>query len=278
MISKKCEICNDDLKIFKKLNSFNILECSNCNHKLSDIRTNDQYFKKTYSKNYTQKKHKNWMNNPNIGLFEKIYKFIILKKIKGEIIDLGCGKGLLLKYLNKKNSKLNLTGVDLYKNTSDHNLKFIKKNILEFSTKRKFSLVISIAVIEHIEKLSNFLRLIKRISKKGVYVIILTVNTNSILYKMSEILFFLNLKQPFIRLYDPHHINHFSKKSLKKIFIKNKFEFIDELPTPIKMKYVDFSYNNLITKYFYYCSLFFIFKFSKILNLDHLQTLVFKKK
>ena len=53
---------------------------------------------------------------------------------------------------------------------------------------------------------------------------------------------------------------------------------MNELPTPIKIKYIDFSYNNLITKYFYYCSLFFIFIFSKILNLDHLQTLIFKKK
>ena len=273
-----CEICNRKLEIFRKLKKFNLLKCNKCNHIVTNLKVNKSYYMKTYSNEYVDEKHKNWMNNPNIGLFEKIYKFIILKKIKGEIIDLGCGKGLLLKYLNKKNSKLNLTGVDLYKNTSDHNLKFIKKNILKFSTKRKFSLVISTATIEHIEKLSNFLRLIKKISKKGAYIIILTVNTNSILYKMSEILFFLNLKQPFIRLYDPHHINHFSKKSLKKIFIKNKFEFIDELPTPIKMKYVDFSYNNLITKYFYYCSLFFIFKFSKILNLDHLQTLVFKKK
>ena len=63
---------------------------------------------------------------------------------------------MLLKYLNKKNSKLSLTGVDLYKNTSDHNLKFVKKNMLKFSTKRKFSLVISTAAIEHIEKLPNF--------------------------------------------------------------------------------------------------------------------------
>ena len=84
--------------IFKKLESFNLLKCYNCDHIISNIKTSKKYYQTTYSDIYVSKKHKNWMNNPNNALFEIIYLFIKSKR-KGKILDLGCGTGLLLKYL-----------------------------------------------------------------------------------------------------------------------------------------------------------------------------------
>ena len=67
-------------------------------------------------------------------------------------------------------------------------------------------------VIEHIPHIKLFIEHIKKISNKDSYYIILTINTDSFLYKVSNYLYYLNIKTPFVRLYDPHHLNHFSKK------------------------------------------------------------------
>ena len=68
-----CEICNKKLHIFKNLEKFDLYKCDDCDHTVSDLRINKKYYKKTYSSVYVETKHKNWMNNPNIELFQKIH-------------------------------------------------------------------------------------------------------------------------------------------------------------------------------------------------------------
>ena len=119
---------------------------------------------------------------------------------------------------------------------------------------------------------------IKKISKKDSYCIILTINTDSFLYKISNYLYYLNIKTPFIRLYDPHHLNHFSKKSLEKIFIKNGFNVIKRIKTPISMKQIDYPYNNIFSKYFLYMGLVIILKLEYFFNKSWMQTVIFKRK
>ena len=106
----------------------------------------------------------------------------------------------------------------------------------------------------------------------------MTINTDSFLYKISNYLYYLNIKTPFIRLYDPHHINHFSKKSLEKIFIKNGFNVIKRIKTPISMKQIDYPYNNIFSKYFLYMGLVIILKLEYFFNKSWMQTVIFKRK
>lgn len=273
-----CEICNKKLKIYKNLKEFNLLRCHDCAHTVSDIKVNKRYYKKTYSRTYVYKKHKNWMNNPNFELFKKINLFIKSKK-SGNIIDLGCGIGNFLNYLYNENNKYNLTGVDLIakKINKKSKIKFIKKEIFKYNPKSLFSFIVSIAVIEHIPKVKLFINHIKRISKKNSYCVILTVNTNSFLYKIANFLYSINLKTPFLRLYDPHHLNHFSNKSLEKIFKKNGFKVIQRVKTPISMKQIDFNYNNVLMKFIFYFGVSIILKLENFFNKSWLQTVIFKK-
>tara|TARA_B100000963_G_C22367064_1_gene554171 strand:- start:68 stop:739 length:672 start_codon:yes stop_codon:yes gene_type:complete len=219
------------------------------------------------------------MNNPNKELFQSISKFIKSKKISNNIVDLGCGNGHLIKFLSKGFSEINFTGVDLYENNSiNENLRFEKSKIQDFQSKKKYNLVLSIAVIEHIKDLEQFMKTISLLLEEEGYVIILTVNTNSFLYKISKLLYTLNFKSSFLRLYDPHHINHFSRESLVKLFHKFNFDKISDLKHPTKMKYIDYPYKNIFTKYVYYFSLSIIFFITDIIGWKHLQTVVFKKK
>lgn len=272
-----CEICNKKIIIFKKLESFNLLKCYNCDHIISNIKTSKKYYQTTYSDIYVSKKHKNWMNNPNNALFEIIYLFIKSKR-KGKILDLGCGTGLLLKYLKKK-SKFDLTGVDIMAKTDNSSkICFIKKELLKFVPKNVFSFVISIMVIEHVPKLKLFVNHLKKITKTGAYCIIVTINTDSLLYKIAHFLYNLNFKDPFVRLYDPHHLNHFSNKSLESLFVKNGFNLEKRINTPISMKQVDYPYSNLFMKYFLYFNIYFIMHIGSIFSKSWIQTVIFKKK
>ena len=176
-----CEICNKKLNVKASLEKFNLLDCINCSHTVSNLIVNKKYYSQTYSNEYVEEKHKNWMNNPNYPLFKKINHFISSKK-RGKILDLGCGTGLLLKFLNKKNPKYDLTGIDIISNKKYKNIKFINKEFFNYVPKKKFSFIISIAVIEHVPKVKKFLNYLKKISKKDAYFIILTINTNSLLY------------------------------------------------------------------------------------------------
>jgi 2-polyprenyl-3-methyl-5-hydroxy-6-metoxy-1,4-benzoquinol methylase len=133
-------------------------------------------------------------------------------------------------------------------------------------------------VIEHVPRVNPFIKHIKKISKRGSYCIILTINTDSLLYKISNFLYFLNIKTPFIRLYDPHHLNHFSRKSLEKVFKKNGFKIIKRIKTPITMKQIDYPYNNILMKYFLYLGLAIILKMEALFNKSWLQTVIFQRK
>lgn len=274
----KCPTCNVKLKRFKSFKKVIVTKCFSCDHAVSKIRISKKYYEDTYSNDYFDEKHKNWMNNPNVKLFKKIYEFIISKKKTGSIIDLGCGNGSLCKFLIQKNNKFDLTGVDLNKNKKFKKIKFINKEIFTYKTNKKFKYIISLAVIEHVPSIKKYFNYLKKIARKDSYFIILTINTNSLLFMSANLLFHLGIKKPFERLYDPHHINHFSKKSLEKSINKNKFKIIKRINTPISMKQIDYPYNNLLTKYFLYISLYILLKLEKITNRSWLQTVIFKQR
>ena len=118
---------------------------------------------------------------------------------------------------------------------------------------------------------------LKKVSTKDSYFIVLTVNTSSILYLTANFLFKIGVKTPFIRLYDKHHLNHFSKKSLNKFIYKNKFKIVRRIDTPISMNQIDYPYNNVFTKYFLYIALYGILKIEKVFGMSWLQTVIFKK-
>ena len=95
---------------------------------------------------------------------------------------------------------------------------------------------------------------------------------------IADFLYKIGIKIPFIRLFDPHHLNHFSDKSLEKFLKKNNFYLVKRLKLPVNMKQIDFPYNNVITKYVLYFGLIMLLNIENIFNKSWIQTAVFKKK
>ena len=117
-----------------------------------------------------------------------INNFKIKNKIKPlkdiDILDIGCGGGLLSEPISRLGAKV--TGID----ASEKNIKIAKahakKNNLKinyicsspekFSTKKKFDIILNMEVIEHVEDINFFIKSSSSLLKKNGIMFIATIN------------------------------------------------------------------------------------------------------
>lgn len=134
-----------------------------------------------------------------------IYKaFKIIGGKQGKILELGCGNGLNLHLLSEKFSSNLSVGLDLsiaelsFARDNFNKSGYLKGDIthLPFSDE-SFNIVFSHAVVEHLYDAENSLNEMKRVLKKGGYLIISSPNMLSPVRNVS--LFFWSLKNFFKR-------------------------------------------------------------------------------
>ncbi|MFH1240355.1 MAG: methyltransferase domain-containing protein [Candidatus Diapherotrites archaeon] len=115
---------------------------------------------------------------------EKYFNQVISKNNKElMVLEVGCGMGILIKPIAKKNPKIKFTGLDMdstkIKEASKEkigNLNFICEDILKFKTDEKYDIVITSEVLEHIEEPEKFLSKISSLTKGNGFLIISTPN------------------------------------------------------------------------------------------------------
>jgi len=131
-------------------------------------------------------------NNLLTVLEEKEIKdFIDFKKLKGkEVLDFGCGTGRYTIPLAKKGAKV--TGIDLTpamirrakekskEESVNDNIKFKQTDITKYEPKKKFNLIISMLVLDHIKNLKKPINVISKASKKGTEVVISNVHPETL--------------------------------------------------------------------------------------------------
>ncbi len=111
------------------------------------------------------------------------------KNIKNlEILDLGCGGGLVSESLARLDAKV--TGVDFVgnnikiakKHAKSNNLEinYIKSDIEELNIKKKFDVVILFEILEHLDDWKFFLSKLNKVVKNNGLIIISTINKNSL--------------------------------------------------------------------------------------------------
>ena len=109
------------------------------------------------------------------------------KNVKNlDILDLGCGGGLVSESLSKLGGKV--TGIDFIKNnievaklhSAKKNLKinYLFKDIEKIDLKKKYDIIIMFEILEHLKDWENFLSKIKHNLKKNGTIIISTINRN----------------------------------------------------------------------------------------------------
>ena len=273
----RCPVCEHKADYYKKLKEVVLYYCDYCKHRFTDI--NSIRNKETYSLDYFKKKHPNWFENQNIELFKYIFNVIKSTKLESpSVLDACCGEGQLLKYLHQKSSNFKLTGIDYHKNDAEGNINFLCGDIFKSKFSEKYDVVINIGSIEHMQNVQAYIQILSKLCKDGGLIITTTINDSSLVYGVARMIYNLRMKSPMERLYDKHHLNHFSKKSLEYLHVKNSLDIIEKPYTKWSVQSVDFPESSILLKFIYKFFLKALFICEKLLGKNILQTITVSKK
>lgn len=216
-----CVVCDFELK---RINEFSF-KCSNCDYYKSNLKPGygrgvngiDELRKKNFLQIIKQIKLLD--NQDNLKVFE-----------------FGSGAGFFIDECKKM--KINITGSEADINQSSLlNNKF--KNVINISLPlnndatnlySKFNFVVFNDVFEHLENLNLVIKQIKMFLKPNGYLIINIPSSDGFIFKISEFLFKIGIKNFHKRLWQENlsspHLSYFNKSNLKKLLIKHNFELI----------------------------------------------------
>ncbi len=157
----------------------------------------------------------------------KYKKILDMLPEKEEILDAGCGKGELSKYLLEKNKDFLIIGIDTKKNCEfEHkNFKYIQKDLnKELKLKQKFDVIIFADVLEH---LKNPRKVLEETSKYTDNFIISIPNSNFFLFRIHP-----KLENP--PKGESQHLHHWKFKEFLKILPENfkikRIKFCSDFP------------------------------------------------
>ncbi len=270
----KCSICYRQTgRQIDRQNNLHM--CLSCSHTFKNIPNEKQ---ERYLEDYFIENHKNWFSYPNYRLFKFIYKEIAnhIGNRRLNLLDIGCGKGDFLRYLKETDSNVELYGIDLAQNQCP-GIHFISGDIYNTSLKMKFDVVCALGVIEHVDSPHLFVQKIKNFLLPGGLVFIMTIDNESLIFKTARFLKKIGISSAYDRLYDTHHLQFFTKRSLKTLMELNDFETIFAKNHNYPLRAVDLPKTTLLMKKLYLCAVGLIFILSSVFGNGILQTVMYKK-
>lgn len=271
-----CPVCGFGSNLWVRLPSVTLFRCAKCDHCFTDLSSIAK--EEEYGSDYFQKTHRNWFENPNYPLFALLAAEIARHKSRS-VLDVGCGNGAFLKYLAKASPGLDLQGVDL----SDApeaapGIKFLKGDFLTYPFQTKFDAVVTLAVIEHLGDVTTFVRRIHELLNKDGIACVMTLNESGLLYMFANLLRKIGIPMVFVRLYDPHHLNHFSKASLERLLTKDGlFRLEKNIDHNTTLAAIDVPATNAVKKWIMKAGVAGIFFIGKLTKQTYLQTIVVTK-
>lgn len=270
-----CTVCGDIKTRRERLNGLNLYICPSCRHRYTDpssIATMEEY-----GADYYDEKHRKWFENPDIALFEFVRRQLSTLGPGASVLDVGCGNGAFLRYLRSRSPGLKLTGIDYRANDSTDGIEFIQGDIFDASFAREFDVVVNLAVIEHVWDVQRFARRIADLCTPGGMTVTMTVNDGSLIYGASRLAAKMGISVAMKRLYEKHHVNHFSKSSLQRLFQNAGLEVLIEYSHVPPLAAIDTPAGNRATKLAYVAALSVLLMVEKLTGRTILQTLIAKR-
>lgn len=154
---------------------------------------------------------------------EDCINFINEKIIPNDVFDVGCGRGLLLERIRKKNKNLNLYGAEIFKSEKlkireeKFNLKIYEIKIENLnSIDKKFDTVICTHVLEHVLNIRMAYKNLKKICKDTL--IIVVPKERPYKYTFNGHLHFFPYEWSLVNILRPEP-NSFSIKNINRDFV-----------------------------------------------------------
>lgn len=272
-----CTVCGSDSRVILKDARLSLYKCNACRHTMTGHSTADP--EEIYSADYFSDEHKNWFQNPNRKLFRAILKSIRHYGGNGpvSVLDIGCGNGDFLKFIQKEEPSWKLTGVDRAPNAGS-GICFVQQDFFEFNTAERFDAAVSLTVIEHVEDVGHFVKKAGELLKPGGLFITTTNNNNSLLYRMARILNRVGLREAYDRVYSSHHVNHFTNHSLRILLQRGGFKVLSLRNHNYPLKAVDTPPASPMVMSLHKAAVVVIFFLSWMIGKGFLQTYVCVKQ
>jgi len=266
-----CPVCGyTPLNIYDM--TLKIIRCPICTH----VFTYGQETSNLYSHDYYSLTHKKWFNNPNTQLFKFICQEIKHKGASFKLLDVGCGNGDFLMYAQKEYPHAHLTGIDFKTNTAD-GIEYISGDFMDTKIDTKFDVIVSLAVIEHLSNPREFMSKITDTLNDNGVLIITTVNNNSLCYIVARVLNRIGFGTAYKRLYNKHHLQHYTNESLCRLIKSYKrVVILKQINHNYSLNSVDVPAVNIL-RLFYLCMIGVMFIISGLFNAGILQTVVCRK-
>jgi SAM-dependent methyltransferase len=105
-----------------------IYRCEHCTHAFSDPASMPK--QESYDTDYYDDTHRRWFEHPNTALFDRITAII---PRGGSLLDVGCGRGDLLRHVQSKRPDVQLTGID-YSPNQDEIIRFLQGDAIKLVT------------------------------------------------------------------------------------------------------------------------------------------------
>ena len=273
---KPCPICEDSSSITELDCKLMLHKCHTCNHIFTPLEKDQQ---ESYDGDYFIRTHRNWFENPNYELFDFLYKHID-KSTQCEdlrLLDVGCGNGNFLKYVLEKNSTMPLVGLDLIDNNHP-GITFIKGDLYEYEFNEKFDVVVSLAVVEHVDDPNLYIQKLSNVLKDGGMLYLMTINSSSLFYKIAALLKTLGIRIAYDRVYQHHHLQHYNNESLRKLLERNSYEVLLQKNTGYPLKCVDVPEGSFLIQALYKLVVFVIFTLADLFHAGIMQSMACRKK
>lgn len=276
--NKKCPVCYGT-DTFLRNKTMSLYTCRSCNHTFTVIPREEE---EPYNEDYFIEVHKNWFAYPVYNLYERVFKYSkkLLGNQKIKMVDVGCGQGAFLIHIlnNFKNDSLELSGIDIITN-SYPGIKFESGDFLEMDFNETYNVITSFMVIEHVVDPHLFVnKMVKSLTNDGV-IVVNTINSGSLVYRVATFLNTLGFSTPHDRLFDHHHLQHYTNKSLVKLLEMEGLDIVKAENHNYPLKTVDTPQDSsAFMKAVYKSMIGILFIVSKPLNLGMNQTLFCVKK
>jgi len=214
-----CPVCASRGYLENNFDDVYLYRCQDCDHCFTDVTSLKKT--ETYDEEYYAMKHRNWNENPDLCLFERVGEIINAYKSNANVIDVGCGTGEFLRFLHKAYPDLSLTGIDLFPGPDLAGIETIEGDFLSTEFSRRFDVAVNLQVIEHLADVSAFISRLGTVTEKGGLIIVSTVNDRSTSYAVARLSNAVGYKIAFERLYSRHHLHHFNIRSLRRLMERN---------------------------------------------------------
>jgi 2-polyprenyl-3-methyl-5-hydroxy-6-metoxy-1,4-benzoquinol methylase len=270
-----CSVCRGTVSLERRLPEVDLFRCEACDHCFSDLSratTSEQY-----GDDYYLSTHRNWFEHPNWRLFEFIHRQISAAKNDAAILDIGCGKCDLLKFLRRENSNYLLHGIDLSSNPPVAGVATFCGDVRTHRFDRSYDALVSLAAIEHLDDVHGFVRKLRELCLPGGQIIIMTLNDRSTLYGVARWLGKLGWLQPLVRLYDKHHLNHFNARSLRRLLTDNGLSVERTLMHNAPLKAMDFPASSWLVYWVQRAGVWGTFLIGRLVGATYLQTVVCRR-